>query len=231
MMLQPGPAAVVVVVADGYGTLSAQQAWHFVVESAPEVTLVLLPLWFPIAMGLTTPVPKLERYGPVVGVPHRRIEVGDLPVPEITLKGRPRKGGVLTTEWARTRAGVRVDEHVAPDLPRGYLLLERLSDEAVAWSALDGRFGRLDWRTKRINGWVTKAEGRVQALRAAGDAIAVSTASQVQCFDAECGDFLWQRSLKDGRLRLLDATRDVMVVANPECVIATSPKGDLWSVS
>ena len=39
VMLRPGPAAVVVVVADGSGELSAQQAWHFVVQSAPDVQL------------------------------------------------------------------------------------------------------------------------------------------------------------------------------------------------
>ena len=60
VMLRPGPAAVVVVVADGSGVLSAQQAWHFVVQSPPEIhlELVVVPVWFPIAAGLTTPVPQ-----------------------------------------------------------------------------------------------------------------------------------------------------------------------------
>ena len=42
VMLRPGPAAVVVVVADGSGVLSAQAAWHFVVQSPPEIQLELV---------------------------------------------------------------------------------------------------------------------------------------------------------------------------------------------
>ena len=64
LMLRPGPVAVVVIVADGYGVLSAQQAWHFVVES-PELIpleLVVVPVWFPIAAGVIAPVPELEQH-------------------------------------------------------------------------------------------------------------------------------------------------------------------------
>ena len=113
VLLRPGPAAVVVVVADGSGVLSAQQAWHFVVQSPPEIhlELVVVPVWFPIAAGLMTPVPpELEQHGPVMGGPHRRFDVADLPVPEITLEQPARKTaagakrrGVGTGATGRTR--------------------------------------------------------------------------------------------------------------------------------
>lgn len=233
LMLRPGPAAVVVVVADGDGVLSAQAAWHFVVEGEPTLQLVQLPVWFPIAAGLTTPVPKLEQHGPILGGPHRRLKAADLPVPEITLERPARTAGASANRWAwaKARPGVRVDEHREPDLPAGYLHLDRLSDEAAAWCALDGRFGLVEWKGHRIHAWANELDGPAQLLRAAGDVIAIGTAAEARCFDAGTGELLWSGSLAKGRWRLLDATREVMVVADAECVIASVPEsGELWSV-
>jgi hypothetical protein len=240
VMLRPGPAAVVVVVSDGSGVLSAQQAWHFVVESPPEIhlELVVVPVWFPIAAGMTTPVPELEQHGPVMGGPHRTFEVADLAVPEITVERPRRKAGAPAggkagaparrRAWAQARPGVRVEERPEPNLPAGYLHLERLSDKAAAWSALDGRFGLVEWTGRRIRAWATELDGQVQVLRAGGDAIALGTAEGVLCFDAGCGDLLWSASLRGGRL--LDATRELMVVTDGKRVIAASPEcGELWS--
>lgn len=231
VMLRPGPAAVVVVVADGYGVLSAQQAWHFVVESPELIQLVVVPVWFPIAAGLTTPVPELEQQVPVLGGPHRRLEASDLPVPETTLERPRRRKDAPADRWARARPGVRVDEHLEPDLPDGYLYLERLSDEAAAWCALDGRFGLVEWAGPRVHPSAPQLEGPVEVMRAGGGVIAISTGGDVRCFDAGSGELLWRDSLRDGRLQLLAATRDILVAADPERVIASSPeRGELWSV-
>jgi PQQ-like domain len=236
VMLRPGPAAVVVVVADGYGTLSAQQAWHFVVESPPEIQLelVVVPLWFPIAAGLTTPVPEIEQQVPVLGGPHRRLEAADLPVPEVTIERRARRRGgppVRSDAWAQARPGVRVDEHREPELPGGYLHLERLSDDAAAWCTLDGRFGLVAWRAGEIRSWPTELEEPVQVLRASNDVIALDTATEARCFDAGSGELLWSNRLRKRRWQLLDATRDVLVLADGERVLACSPeRGELWSV-
>ena len=250
VMLRPGPAAVVVVVSDGSGVQSAQQAWHFVVESPPEIhlELVVVPVWFPIAAGMTTPVPELEQHGPVMGGPHRRFEASDLPVPEITLERPGRKalppaagkagaaGGkagapARRRAWAQARPGVRVEERPERDLPAGYLHLERLDDKAAAWSALDGRFGLVEWTGRRIHAWATELDGPVQVLRAGGDAIALGTAEEVRCFDARTGEPLWDGRLLEEGLQLLDATRDVLVVADEKRVIAISPdRAEFWSV-
>ena len=197
-MLRPGPAAVVVVVGDGYGKLSAQQAWHFVVESAPAVLQVVLPAWFPIAAGLITPVPPLERHGSVLGGPHRFVEAADLPVPSSTLKRIASKGAAPATRWARTRPGVRVDQHADPALPTGYLRVAHVTDKAAAWCALDGRFGRIDWSTRQVHAWHTKVDGLVQTLRAAADAIAIGTAAHAWCFDAGGGKRLWSSCARQG---------------------------------
>ena len=231
VMLRPGPAAVVVVVADGSGVLSAQQAWHFVVESPELIQLVVVPVWFPIAAGLTTPVPELEQHVPVLGGPHRRLEASDLPVPKTTLERPARRKGVRADRWARARPGVRVDEHLEPDLPAGYLYLERLSHESGAWCAPDGRFGLVEWAGPRIYFWATDLDGPVQVLRAGGDVIAIATDADVRCFDAGSGEPLWSESLREGRMQLLDATRDIMVAYDGERVIASSPeRSELWSV-
>jgi hypothetical protein len=231
LMLRPGPAAVVVIVADGYGVLSAQQAWHFVVESPELIQLVVVPVWFPIAAGLTTPVPELEQYVPVLTGPHRRLEESDLPVPETTLERPARRKGVRADRWARARPGVRVDEHPEPDLPASYLYLERLSHAAAAWCAPDGRFGLVEWAGPRIYSWATELDGPVRLLRAGGDVIAIATDADVRCFDAGSGEPLWSESLRKGRLQLLDATRYVMVAGDDERVMVTSPeRGELWSV-
>jgi hypothetical protein len=231
LMLRPGPAAVVVLVADGYGKLSAQQAWHFIVASAPENRHVLPPRWFPIAAGVMTPVPQLENHGPVLGGPHRFVKPADLPVPKITLERLSRKGSGLATRWAQARPGVQVDEQVKPGLPAGYLYLEHFTDKSAAWCALDGRFGRIDWAARRIYRWKTDVDGPVQTLRAAGDAIAIGTAAEVLCFDAGRGNLLWKSLLRGKGDRLLDATRNVMVIAHAGRVIASSHKrGELWSV-
>ena len=226
VMLRPGPAAVVIAVADGYGVLSAQQAWHFVVASTPGIELVVVPVWFPIAAGLTTPVPQLEQHGPVLGGPHRRLEAADLPVPEVTIKRPGRRAGTSANRraWAQARPGVRVDEHREPDLPAGYLHLDRLSDEAAAWCAPDGRFGLVEWKGQRIHPWATELDQPAQLLRAAGDVIAIGTAAEARCFDAGTGELLWSASLAKGRRRLLDATSEFMVVADAECVIASLPE-------
>jgi hypothetical protein len=229
-MLRPGPAAVVVVVADGYGVLSAQQAWHFVVESPELIQLVMVPVWFPIAAGLTTPVPELEEHVPVFGGPHRRLEASDLPVPQVTLERPARKKEVPADRWVRARPGVRVDERPEPDLPDGYLHLDRLSQEAVAWCALDGRFGLVEWAGPRIYSWSAELDDPVQVLRAGGDVIAIATDSEVRCFDAGSGQLLWVDSLRKKRWQLLDATRDVMIASDGELVIASSSeRGELWS--
>jgi hypothetical protein len=231
LMLRPGPAAVVVIVTDGSGVLSAQQAWHFVVESPELIQLVVMPVWFPIAAGLTTPVPELEHKIPVLGGPHRRLEASELPVPETTLERPVRRKGVPVNRWARARPGVRVDENLEPDLPPGYLHLERFSDEAAAWCTLDGRFGLVEWAGPRVHAWATEFDGPVQALRAGGDVITISTDAEARCFDAGSGDLLWDALLLEERLQLLDATRDVLVVADPKRVIAVLPRrGELWSV-
>jgi hypothetical protein len=244
VMLRPGPAAVVVVVADGYGTLSAQQAWHFIVESPPEIHLemVVVPIWFPIAAGLTTPVPpQLEQHGPVMGGPHRRFEASDLPVPEITLKRHARKADAPASgkasapdrrrAWAQARPGVRVDEHPEPELPVGYLHLDRLDNKSAAWSALDGRFGIVEWTGQRIRTFSTELDGPVRMLRASGDAITIGTETEARCFDARTGEPLWDGWLLEEGLQLLDATRDVLVVADEKRMIAISPdRAELWSV-
>ena len=233
LMLRPGPVAVVVIVADGYGVLSAQQAWHFVVES-PELIpleLVVVPVWFPIAAGVIAPVPELEQHVEVVGTPHRRLEAGDLSVPKSTLERRARRKDVPPDRWVRARPGVRVDEHVEPDLPTGYLHLERLSDVAVAWCTLDGRFGLVEWAAPRIHAWPAELDGPVRALRAGGGVIAIATDAEAYCFDAGSGEPLWSESLRQGRLQLLAATHDVMVAGDGECVIVSSrERGELWSV-
>jgi hypothetical protein len=234
VMLRPGPAAVVIVVADGYGVLSAQQAWHFVVESPPaiELELVVVPVWFPIAAGLITPVPELEQHVPVLGGPHRRFEAAELPVPEITVERPARRDGARANRWrwAQARPGVRVDEHREPDIPDGYLYLERLSDEAAAWCALDGRFGLVEWAGPRIHAWATEFDEPVQVLRADADVIAIGTEAEARCFDIGSGELLWSGLLLEARWRLLDATREVMVVAEGERLIACSPeRGELWS--
>jgi outer membrane protein assembly factor BamB len=137
---------------------------------------------------------------------------------------------VPATRWAKARPGVRVDEHLDLALPTGYLRVAHLTDKAAAWCTLDGRFGRVDWSTRQVHAWHAKVDGMVQTLCAAADALAIGTAVQVQCFDAGRGKRLWHSSLGKGR-RLLDATRDVMVVADGKSVIASSPKkGELWSV-
>jgi hypothetical protein len=235
MMVRPGPAAVVVAVADGSGVQSAQAAWHFVVESPPEIQmqLVVVPLWFPIAAGLMTPVPKLEQQTPVLGGPHRRIEASELPVPEITLERPARRDGASAKrwDWAQARPGVRVDEHREPDILAGYLHLERLNDQAVAWAILDGRFGVVDWKEQRIDAWVTELEEPVEVLRAGGDVIALGTATETRAFDARSGELLEGGFIQGGSWQLLDATRDFMVVADGKRVIATSPeRSELWSV-
>ena len=231
VMLRPGPAAVVVVVADGYGVLSAQQAWHFVVESPELIQLVVVPVWFPIAAGLTTPVPELEEHVAVLGGPHRRLEESDLPVPEATLERPGRKRGVRADRWAQARPGVRVDEHPEPDLPAGALYLERLNEKAAAWCAPDGRFGLVEWAGPRIHVWATELGSPVQVFRASGDVIAIATDADVRCFDAGSGQLLWSHALRAGGLQLLDATRDVMVASDGERVIvSSSERGDLWSV-
>jgi hypothetical protein len=233
MMLRPGPTAVVIVVADGTGVLSAQAAWHFVVESPPpiELKLIVVPIWFPIAAGLTTPVPQLEQQGPVVGGPHVRLEAVDLPVPLTTLKPVLRGRGERATRWVRTRPGVRVDEHVEPDLPAGYLYLERLTDRSAAWCTFDGRFGRIDWTARETCGWKAKIDGPVRTQCSAGDSIAIATARTILCFDAGCGDLLWSSLLKGRDQRLLDATRHFKVIAHAGHVTVSSPEdGELWSV-
>jgi hypothetical protein len=233
--LRPGPAAVVVVVSDGSGVQSAQQAWHFIVQSPPEIhlELVVVPVWFPIAAGMTTPVPELEHHGPVMGGPHRRLDVADLPVPEITLERSARKTAAVAKrrEWARARPGVRVDERPESELPAGYLHLDRLTDKAAAWCTLDGRFGLVEWTGQRIHAWATELEGPVQTLRAGGDAIAIGTAAAIRCHDATGGELLWSASLRKGHRQLLDATRELMVVADDERVTVSSAEGgELWSV-
>jgi hypothetical protein len=237
VMLRPGPAAVVVLVADGSGVLSARAAWHFVVESpeAGAIELVVEPAWFPIAAGLTTPVRELEQHGPVLGGPHRRLEAGDLPVPEATLARPARAAGAAGAaggrwSWAQARPGTRVDERRERDLQLGYIYLERLSDEAAAWCALDGGFGVITWAGPRTHAWATELKVPVQVLRAGGEAIAIGTDAEARSFDAGTGEQLWSAPLRGGRL--LDATRDVMVVGDGEHVIASSPEGgELWSVS
>jgi hypothetical protein len=230
LMLRPGPAAVVVVVSDGYGKLSAQQAWHFVVESAPQI-LQVLPAWFPISAGLTTPVPQLKGHGPLLGGPHRFVKAANLPVPAIILKKSPRKGSAPAPRWMKARPGVRVDQHANRHLPTGYLLLDHLSEKAAAWCALDGRFGRVDWTAHRVHGWKTKIGGMVQTLRAGGDTIAIGTAAELHCFDAKLGKLLWSQKLGGRSQRVLDATHNIMVIADGRSVIATSPKrGERWSV-
>jgi hypothetical protein len=224
VMIRPGPAAVVVVVADGYGKLSAQAAWHFIVQSAPGMRQVVLPPWFPIAAGLTTPVPPLERHGAIFGGPHRFIEAGDLPVPVSTLKRVPKRGAP-STRWARARPGVRVDERVDPDFPKGYLRFDHLNEKAAVWCGLHGQFGRIDWTERRIHGWNADIKGQVQTLRAGGDTIAIATATEILCFDAGSGKPVWRHALRDKGWRLLDATRDVMVVAHNGHVFVSSHKG------
>ena len=68
----------------------------------------------------------------------------------------------------------------------------------------------------------TKLDGPVQTLRAGGDTIAIATATEARCFDAAHGTPLWSSCARKGRRRLLDATRDVLVVADDERVIASS---------
>ena len=235
VMLRPGPSAVVVAVSDGSGVQSAQAAWHFVVESPPEIQLelVVLPVWFPIAAGLMTPVPELEQHVPVLGGPHRRIEASDLPVPEITLERPARKDDAAARrwDWVQARPGVRVDEHREPDLPADYLHLERLNDEAAAWCTLDGRFGIVEWKKQRIDTWATKLNEPVQVLRAGGDVIALGTATEARAFDAASGELIEGGFIEGGSWQLLDATRDFMVVADRKRVIATSPEpSEIWSV-
>jgi hypothetical protein len=234
VMLRPGPAAVVVAVADGSGVLSAQAAWHFIVESPPQIQLemVIIP-WFPIAAGLMTPVPELEQQTPVLGGPHRRIEASDLPVPEITLERPPRKDGASARrwDWVQARPGVRVDEHRETDLLTGYLHLDRLNDEATAWCTLDGRFGLVSWKDQRIDAWVTELDEPVQVLRAGGGVIALGTATEARAFDARSGKLLESGYIRGGSWRLLDATRDFMVVADGQQLIATSPeRAEIWAV-
>jgi hypothetical protein len=234
VMLRAGPTAVVVAVADGYGVLSAQAAWHFVVESPPpiELQLVVLPVWFPIAAGLVTPVPELEQHVPVLAGPSRRFEAAELPVPESTLELPGRGAGARGRwRWARARPGVRVDEHQQPDLPPGYLHLERLSHNAAAWCALDGRFGLVEWAGPGIHAWATELDGPVRTLRAGGDAITIGTEREARCFDAGTGELLWDGWLLDEHLQLLDARRDVVVVADDKRLIAISPeRAEFWSV-
>jgi hypothetical protein len=174
---------------------SAQAAWHFVVESPPpiELQLVMLPVWFPIAAGLTTPVPELEQHVPVLAGPHRRFEAADLPVPESTIERPPRTPGTSRGRWAwaRARPGVRVDEHPKPDLFHGYLHLQRLNDEAAVWCALDGRFGVIEWAGQQTHVYETEFDGPVQVLRAAGDAITIATDTEARCVDARTGELLW----------------------------------------
>lgn len=224
VMIRPGPAAVVVVVADGYGKLSAQAAWHFIVQSAPGVRQVVVPPWFPIAAGLTTAVPPLERHGAVLGGPHRFIKAADLPVPMSTLKQVPKRGEP-PTRWVRARPGVRVNQRADRDFPKGYLRFDHLDDKAAAWCGLDGRFGRIDWAEHRIHRWKADIKGQVQTLRAAGDTIAMATAAEVLCFDAASGKPLWKHFIEAKGWRLLDATRDVMVVAYNGQVYVSSHKG------
>jgi hypothetical protein len=76
----------------------------------------------------------------------------------------------------------------------------------------------------------SELEGPVQVLRAGGNVIAIATNADVRCFDAESGEPLWSNPLRR-RIWLLDATRDVMVASDGECVTASSPeRGELWSV-
>lgn len=231
LTVRPGPTAVVVVVADGYGTLSAQEAWHFVVQGAPELQMVAIPVWFPIAAGLLTPVLGVAQDAPVLGGPHRTIEAGDLPVPEVTLDRPGRPVGAHPRRWAQARPGVQVNAHQEPDLPTGYLHLDRLTDGAAAWCTLDGQFGVVEWAERRVSAWTSKLDGPVQSLRAGGDVIAIATAAAAHCFDASCGDLLYRVPLGEGRQRLLDATGEAVVVAEKGRVIGLSPEcGELWSV-
>lgn len=237
VMLRAGPAAVVVAVADGYGVLSAQAAWHFVVESPPpiELQLVVLPVWFPIAAGLTTPVPELEQHVPVLAGRHRRFEAAELPVPESTLERPGGRAGPRAPAggrgWARARPGVRVEEHRERDLPAGYLHLERLSADAAAWSTLDGCFGLVEWAGPRVHAWATEVDEPVRMLRAGGDAITIVTDAEARCFDAWTGELLWDGWLLERHLGLLDARRDMLVVADEKRVIAISPeRAEVWSV-
>jgi hypothetical protein len=196
-------------------------------------------VWFPIAAGLVTPVPELEQQVPVLGGPHRGLEIADLPVPAITVEGvgrraaaRPgRKAGAPARRraWAQARPGVRVDERPTPDIPVGYLLLDRLDARAAAWCGLDGRFGVVEWTGRRIHTWATELDGTVQTLRAGGGAIILATAEEVRCLDPGSGDLLWSHPLRGGQ-QLLDATREVMVVMDGKRVVAASPdRGELWS--
>ena len=147
-MLRPGPAAVVVVVADGYEVLSRNRRgtslWR-----ARQIQRLVVPRWFPIAAGLTMPLPQLDQHVPVLG---GHIAGSRLPTCRFrrSLSASARRAGTPAGRWAKARPGVRVDEHLEPDLPAGYLYLERLSDEAAAWCAPDGRFGLVEWTGPRI---------------------------------------------------------------------------------
>jgi hypothetical protein len=71
----------------------------------------------------------------------------------------------------------------------------------------------------------------VQVLRAGGDAITIGTETEARCFDAGTGEPLWDGWLLEEGLQLLDATRDVLVVADEKRVIAISPdRAEFWSV-
>jgi len=68
--------------------------------------------------------------------------------------------------------------------------VDHLTEKAAAWCALDAAFGRLDWTARRVHGWKSSVGGMVQTLRAGGDTIAIATAAEVRCFDAEHGKLL-----------------------------------------
>jgi hypothetical protein len=125
---------------------------------------------------------------------------------------------------------VRVEEYRDPDLPGGLLHLERLGDAAAAFCSSDGRFGILEWESRRLRAHATELDGPVQTLRAHGDTIVIATTSEIGCFDAYRGEPRWRASLGETGGRLLDATSDVAVVTNGKRVVALSPKGgELWS--
>jgi hypothetical protein len=94
-------------------------------------------------------------------------------------------------------------------------ILERLNEEAAAVVPSTAASGRRV-AGPRIHAWASELDEPVQVLRAGGDVIAIGTDMEARCFDAMSGQVLWSGLLLRGRWRLLDATREVMVVAERE---------------
>jgi hypothetical protein len=252
--LAAGPAAVVVAVTDGYGVTSAQAAWHFVVRNVLDLGFVFVPVvWFPIANGLTAPVPDVHRFRQRLGGGHRLV---DRPPPALEaprihavvaqgadadqaagglqagLDGlAEQKIDLPSRRWARARPTVLVEQRVEPLLPSGYLRLDRLRDDAAAWCTLNGQFGLVDFSTRKVTSWATGDDDTVRLIRGAGDAVIIGTSRGLYAFDPETGSRLWACPREGQSPKVLDVTREQIVAIDRGNLMVGPPcEPASWSI-